>query len=127
MPGQYKNSRPSRERTSQKSRTRASLVAAASNLVQAGKQPTVSEAAQAADISRATAYRYFPTQEMLLAEVALFSAGGPLFAELDPTAPLPEAVGQLVRRVGIWAYANETALRTLMRLSLYPHSGVRRP
>ena len=64
---------------------------------------------------------------MLLAEVALFAAGGPLFAELDPTAPLPEAVGQLVRRVGIWAYANETALRTLMRLSLDPHSGVRRP
>jgi AcrR family transcriptional regulator len=103
------------------------LVAAASNLVQAGTQPTVTEAAQAADISRATAYRYFPTQEMLLAEVALFAAGGPLFAELDATVPLPEAVGQLVRRVGIWAYENETALRTLMRLSLDPHSGVRRP
>src|SRR3954453_10066600 len=127
MPGQHKNSKPSRERKSQKSRTRAALVSAASDLVQAGKQPTVSEAAQAADISRATAYRYFPTQEMLLAEVALFAAGGPLFAELDATAPLPEAVGQLVRRGGILAYENETALRTLMRLSLDPHSGVRRP
>lgn len=127
MPGQYKNSRPPRERKSQKTRTRAALVSAATDLVQAGKQPTVSEAAQAADISRATAYRYFPTQEMLLAEVALFSAGGPLSLEVDATAPLPEAIGQFVRRVGIWAYENETALRTLLRLSLDPHTGVRRP
>src|SRR5438046_895884 len=108
MPGQHKNSRPPRERKSQKNRTRAALVSAATDLVQAGKQPTVSEAAQAADISRATAYRYFPTQEMLLAEVALFSAGGPLSLEVDATVPLPEAIGQFVRRVGIWAYENET-------------------
>jgi AcrR family transcriptional regulator len=127
MPGQHKISPPSRERKSQKSRTRAALVSAASELVEAGKQPTVSEAAQAADISRATAYRYFPTQELLLAEVALFAAGGPLFPELDATVPLPEAIGQLIRRVGIWAYENETALRTLLRLSLDPHTGVRRP
>lgn len=127
MRGQHKNSGPSRERKSQKNRTRAALVSAASDLVQSGKQPTVSEAAQAADISRATAYRYFPTQEMLLAEVALFAAGGPLFPELDATVPVPEAIGQLVRRVGIWAYENETALRTLLRLSLDSHTGVRRP
>jgi len=127
MPSQHKNSRPLRERKSQKTRTRTALVSAASDLVQAGKQPTVSEAAQAADISRATAYRYFPTQEMLLAEVALFSAGGPLSLEVDGTVPLPEAIGQFVRRVGIWAYENETALRTLLRLSLDPQTGVRRP
>jgi len=78
-------------------------------------------------MSRATAYRYFPPQELLLAEVALFASGGPLFPELDATVPLPEAVGQLVRRVGIWAYGNETALRTLLRLSLDPHTNVHRP
>jgi len=127
MPGQHKTSKPSRERKSQKNRTRAALLSAASDLVQAGKQPTVSEAAQSADISRATAYRYFPTQEMLLAEVALFAAGGPLFLPEDITMPLPEAVGQLARRVGTWAYENETALRTLLRLSLDPATGVRRP
>jgi AcrR family transcriptional regulator len=127
MTGQRKNSRPPRERKSQKNRTRAALVSAATDLVQAGKQPTVSEAAQAAEISRATAYRYFPTQEMLMAEVALFAADGPLSLEVDATVPLPEAIGQLVRRVGVWSYANETALRTLLRLSLDPHTGVRRP
>ena len=62
-----------------------------------------------------------------MAEVALFAAGGPLFPELGATVPLPETIGQLVRRVGIWAYENETALRTLLRLSLDPHTSIRRP
>jgi AcrR family transcriptional regulator len=43
-----------------------------------GQQPTVTDAAEAAGISRATAYRYFPSQEMLWVEVALFAADGPL-------------------------------------------------
>jgi AcrR family transcriptional regulator len=102
-------------------------VAAAGDLVRQGRTPTVAEAAEAAGISRATAYRYFPTQEMLLAEVALFSAGGPLFSPAAQNAPVPEAVGQLVRRVATWAYANEQPLRTLLRLSLDPSTGVRRP
>jgi len=103
------------------------LVTAATGLIKAGKQPTVSDAAEAADISRATAYRYFPTQEMLLAEVALFAAGGPLGSAVDEKLPLPEAMGRLVRRVGSWAFANEQPLRTLLRLSLDPATGVRRP
>jgi hypothetical protein len=41
--------------------------------------------------------------------------------------PVPEAVGQLVRRVGGWAYANEQPLRTLLRISLDTSTGVRRP
>ena len=103
------------------------MVAAAEALIHAGRKPTVSDVAEAAEISRATAYRYFPTQEMLLAEVALFAAGGPLFRPTAKGVPVAEAVGQLVRRVGGWAYANEQPLRTLLRLSLDPSSGVRRP
>ena len=53
-------------RTRQKERTRKALVAAARGLVAEGKTPTVEEAASAADISRTTAYRYFPSQRMLL-------------------------------------------------------------
>lgn len=92
-----------------------------------GRQPTVTDVAEAAGISRATAYRYFPTQEMLWAEVALFAAGGPLFPESPPGVPVAEAAGHLVRRVGVWAYANEQPLRTILRLSLDPATGVRRP
>lgn len=66
-------SRPSRtgERVSQKLRTRRALLDAARDLVAAGSTPTVPEAADAAAVSRATAYRYFPTQDALLVEVAL--------------------------------------------------------
>jgi AcrR family transcriptional regulator len=114
-------------RESQKNRTRGALVAAAGEMIRAGRQPTVSDVAEAAGISRATAYRYFPTQELLLAEVALFSVGGPLAPAPSKELPLPEAVGQMVRRVATWAYANEQPLRTILRLSLDPATGVRRP
>jgi AcrR family transcriptional regulator len=115
-------------REAQKNRTRKALIYAAGELMRAGRHPTVPDAAEAAGISRATAYRYFPTQEMLLAEVALFAAGGPLFPpSADDGLPVAEAVGRLVRRVGEWAYANEQPLRTLLRLSLEPATGVRRP
>jgi AcrR family transcriptional regulator len=127
MNGQEKNNGAAPGRISQKNRTRAALVAAASQMVKAGKQPTVSDAAEASGISRATAYRYFPAQEMLLAEVALFAVGGPLFSDADENVPLPDAIGRLVRRVGDWAFANEQPLRTLLRLSLDPSSGVHRP
>jgi AcrR family transcriptional regulator len=118
--------RQGRER--QKNRTRRAVVSAAAELIRAGRTPTVAEAAEAADVSRATAYRYFPTQGMLLAEVALFAAGGPI----DPGGPedglpVPEAVARLVRRAGEWAYDSEQPLRTLLRLSLDPSANVRRP
>jgi len=57
-------------RANQKERTRAALVEAASELMREGSPPTVAEAAERAKVSRATAYRYFPTHEALLVEVA---------------------------------------------------------
>lgn len=57
-------------RANQKKRTRAAIVEAAIRLVRDGGTPTVAQAAEAAGVSRATAYRYFPTPEDLLIEVA---------------------------------------------------------
>jgi AcrR family transcriptional regulator len=58
-------------RANQKARTRAAIVTAASELrAAAGTMPTVAGAAAAAGVARATAYRYFPTQEALELEVA---------------------------------------------------------
>lgn len=54
-------------RTAQKRRTREALVVAARQLIADGSTPTVEAAAQAASISRPTAYRYFPNQRALLA------------------------------------------------------------
>jgi AcrR family transcriptional regulator len=111
----------------QKNRTRKALVAAASDLLRRGQNPRVADVAEAAGISRATAYRYFPTQELLLVEVALFAVGGPTFPAAQQDKSVPEAVGRLVRRAGTWAYAREQPLRTILRLSLDPSTGVRRP
>lgn len=57
-------------RANQKQRTRAAIVEAAAELLRQGAEPTVAAAAAAAKVSRATAYRYFPTPESLQLEVA---------------------------------------------------------
>jgi AcrR family transcriptional regulator len=57
-------------RANQKERTRTAIVEAAARMLQNGIQPTVAEAAEAAKVSRATAYRYFPTPEALHLEVS---------------------------------------------------------
>ena len=54
-------------RTQQKRRTRDQLLAAAWTLMEGGDTPGVEEAAEAAGISRTTAYRYFGSQAELLA------------------------------------------------------------
>jgi AcrR family transcriptional regulator len=56
-------------RRNQKDRTRAAIVEAAAALMRDGVTPTVTSAAEAARVSRPTAYRYFPSQESLLTEI----------------------------------------------------------
>src|SRR5579872_3336731 len=46
-------------RVRQKRRTRRAILAAASALIGEGKRPSVEEVADAAEVSRRTAYRYF--------------------------------------------------------------------
>jgi AcrR family transcriptional regulator len=53
-------------RSLQRERTRNAILDAARALIKAGRVPTVPEAAEAAQVSRATAYRYFPSQGPLL-------------------------------------------------------------
>jgi AcrR family transcriptional regulator len=126
----HRRQEPSRERgrERQKNRTRRAVIAAAAELMREGRTPTVAEAAEAAEVSRATAYRYFPTQEMLLAEVALFAVGGPILPNAEDAAlPAPEATARFVRRTAEWSYESEQPLRTLLRLSLDPSTGIERP
>jgi AcrR family transcriptional regulator len=70
-----------RERTDQKRRTRRDLLRAATRLMKAGRVPTLAEVADEALVSRATAYRYFSSEEALLAE-----------ATLDVQVPTPDAL-----------------------------------
>jgi AcrR family transcriptional regulator len=51
------------------------LLDTAMNLVNAGQIPSVSEVAAAAQVSRATAYRYFPTRSALVSAIVDISLG----------------------------------------------------
>jgi AcrR family transcriptional regulator len=59
------------ERISQKQRTRQDLLQAASRLMAQGKLPKVADVAKEALVSRATAYRFFSSDEALIAEAAI--------------------------------------------------------
>jgi AcrR family transcriptional regulator len=59
------------ERTSQKQRTRQDLLQAASRLMAQGQLPKVADVAKEASVSRATAYRFFSSDEALIAEAAI--------------------------------------------------------
>jgi AcrR family transcriptional regulator len=55
----------------QRRRTRAAIVDAAMRLIAAGTMPSVSEIADAAEVSRRTVYLHFPTVEQLLLDATL--------------------------------------------------------
>jgi AcrR family transcriptional regulator len=105
-------------RARQKQRTRAALVAAARELVAAGGlAPTVAEAAEAANVSRTTAYRYFPTQHsLLLAAHPEIEASSMLPADVsgDPEVRIEAAVRGFMAMV----VDTEAQQRTMLRLSL---------
>ncbi len=100
----------------QRARTRALLVKTASELIQSGETPTVTAVAEAAQISRRTAYRYFPSQEQLLAEAAIKSAQ-PLVSNTEFPGDLTERIRLLVATVQRFVYENQGAARTIVRLT----------
>lgn len=115
-------------RSAQRRRTKAALVEAAIAALRRGERPSVGEAAKAADISRRTAYRYFPSQDVLLSEAAL-QAIVPTVAEQigNVDVPVRERLERMVRATMAGAYANEFALRTLMRTSTDAPADAKRP
>ena len=109
-------------RANQKSRTRAALVAAAATLLDGGSRPTVAEAAEAAKISRATAYRYFPTQEALLVEaLELTPMMRPVedwVAALPATGANPARLLELQDLFNRIQFEKEVPMRTALRVYL---------
>ena len=61
--------------TGASARTRDLMVRTAVGLMQRGQSPSVSEAAEMAGVSRATAYRYFPSQSALVDAVVDHALG----------------------------------------------------
>src|SRR3954470_231902 len=125
-----------RTRPSPKERTRRLLGEAARELLRSGAPLTVQAAADLAGVSRATAYRYFPSNEAVLlhATMPLVEDAGQALTAPDPDTPknisaddLPEQASALVRKMAGWAFDHENELRTLLRLSLAPEHASRNP
>ncbi|HYB47557.1 MAG TPA: hypothetical protein VED20_09415 [Streptosporangiaceae bacterium] len=82
--------------------------------------------AELADVSRATAYRYFPNNDAVAPHATMSLADDPLADAgwAPPAAAPPDELGaraaDLVRATAVWAFDHETELRTMLRLSLTP-------
>lgn len=108
-------------RQNQKERTRRAIVAAAAKLIAAGTMPSMSEVADEALVSTATAYRYFPDQLSLLSAALRDGYAGmggrfqpDIGTEPDPERRVDVAAEGLLRRI----IDREALVRTVMALSL---------
>jgi AcrR family transcriptional regulator len=84
---------PDGGRVNQKRRTRNAILAAAGELIRAGGPVTMPEVARAAEVSEATAYRYFPDLASLLRE----AVSGTLFEPAEALAPVEDCADPLAR------------------------------
>jgi AcrR family transcriptional regulator len=104
-------------RVEQKRRTRDALIAATRELIARGVPATVEAAADAASISRSTAYRYFPNQRALLIAAHPETAATSLLPDDAPD----DAVTRLDLVIDAFTRStveNEAQQRTMLRLSL---------
>lgn len=113
------------ERANQRYRTRKDLIDAAGRLMKNGHKPSLEEVAEAARVSRATAYRYFPNVEALLVEAPL-DTGAPdweaLFdrdGSIDPVERIDRAEAAMHRVV----FDNEAAIRLMLSAALTRAAG----
>ncbi|MES2539545.1 MAG: TetR/AcrR family transcriptional regulator [Pseudomonadota bacterium] len=104
-------------------RTRALMVTTASAMMRRGLSPSVSEVAEAAGVSRSTAYRYFPTlADMLRAVVA--EALGPILDWDDPATEGKARLASLYSKTFARLAEHEATFRAAIRQSLEPSAEV---
>jgi AcrR family transcriptional regulator len=100
-----------------RARTRRLMQETATRLMQAGVTPNVSEVAEAAEVSRATAYRYFPSQSALV-QAVVDEGLGPILdwrsASTDPERRVADLIGTSMPRIE----AFEATFKAALKLSL---------
>jgi AcrR family transcriptional regulator len=109
-------------RDQQKQRTRQALIDAYAQLLRdGGESPTVAQVAEAAGISVATAYRYFPNPKSLRADASLaVTRSMPSFDALladkgdDPAV----RIELLIRAMGKWQFDDEPIWRGVLQATL---------
>ncbi len=103
--------------TSTRARTRRLLINTAMQLFDSGAFPSISEVAQAAQLSRATAYRYFPTQSALVAAIV-----SETLKPMNSWQPEQEEAGARIEELMEFAFPHmlqhEGTLRAALHLSL---------
>ena len=93
------------------------MLDAAMRLMQDGLIPSVSDVAEAAQVSRATAYRYFPSQSALI-QAAVDEALGPILAWTSESGDAEVRVTELVTFAYPRMESYEATLKAAMRLAL---------
>ncbi|MBV8915311.1 MAG: hypothetical protein JOZ05_20010 [Acetobacteraceae bacterium] len=111
---------PHDPRANQRERTRLAIMDGARKLLREGKVPSVADAAEVARVSRATAYRYFPTQGALIQEAVRTDL--PQTWESDKRhaepASFADRVECAVAEMLKLTHDNDTILRSVLLLSL---------
>ncbi|HYE63846.1 MAG TPA: TetR family transcriptional regulator [Phycisphaerales bacterium] len=107
-------------RANQRARTRKDLLTAAARLLKSGRSPDMDEVAMEAGVSRATAYRYFPTVEALLAEAPVDRAvpESAAFFEGDTSTDPVERALRAEAAMHEVVYANAAQLRLMLAASV---------
>jgi AcrR family transcriptional regulator len=120
-------SAPRDSRANQRERTRLAIMEGARELLREGKIPSVADAAEAARVSRATAYRYFPTQSALIQEAV--HTGLPNTWEPDgrhaDLMAFADRVEHAVAEMLTLTHDNEAILRGVLLLSLQQWATIR--
>lgn len=93
------------------------MLETATKLMQEGAIPSVSEVAEAAEVSRATAYRYFPSQAALV-EAVVGEALGPILAWSSSSADAAERIEDLFRTSLPRIDEFEATFKAALKLSL---------
>jgi AcrR family transcriptional regulator len=94
---------------------------AAQRLLEQGQTPTVAEVADEALVSRATAYRYFPSQEHLLLDVVLERSIEEINRRVDAAMGSTDVAARLealVSTIQDEVVRHEPGFRTLLQLSI---------
>ncbi|HTE59677.1 MAG TPA: TetR family transcriptional regulator [Solirubrobacteraceae bacterium] len=104
-------------RENQKLRTRDALLDAAVALAREGTLPSIAEVAEAARVSNATAYRYFPNTEALWAAIAVRQTPPGGITD-DMPADAEGRIDAIVRRFAAMQFGDETLWRGLARAAL---------
>jgi AcrR family transcriptional regulator len=107
-------------RANQRRRTRAAIMEGARKLLREGKVPSIADAAEEAAVSRATAYRYFPTQGALISEAVdeVLVRAGAWEERFAGPGGLAERVERYMSQTGGLVRDNEALMRGSLLLSL---------